>query len=200
MNQFGSALILAGGESRRMGFDKQFIEIKGTLLRDELVHSLSLIFEDVIIATKRPEIYTSLNVRTVADALPLKGPMAGVHAALKASRSEYLFVIACDMPFISPEYIAYMQDCLRAKPAKGIITSVGEGMVEPFHGFYHRDLSDRIEESSQGGFPSFKALAETENFIIVPKETADFFNNHNKLFLNLNTKEELLKYAGIEKA
>lgn len=203
MSLFGSALILAGGASRRMGFDKQDISIKGKLLREKTISTLSDIFDDVIISTRKPEIYTGLDVRTVSDILDIKGPMAGIHAALKKCSSDYLFVIACDMPVISPEYINYMKNCLVERQnisPKGIITSIGNDMVEPFHGFYHKSLVETIEAYSLDKFPKFKWLAEKENFILVPKETSDFFNKADNLFLNLNTKEELLSYEGFEEA
>lgn len=203
MSFFGSALILAGGASRRMGFDKQDISIKGKLLREKTISVLSENFDDVLISTRKPEIYTGLNVRTVSDILNIKGPMAGIHAALKVCNSDYLFVIACDMPVISKEYIEYMKNCLiesQDKSPKGIITSIGNEMVEPFHGFYHKSLIKSIEAYSIDKFPKFKWLAEKENFILVPKETSDFFNKANNLFLNLNTKEELLNYEGFEEA
>lgn len=93
MKKFGSAIILAGGKSTRMGFDKQLLKIDERRLMDSLIHKLHKDFEEIIIVTNRPDLYIGLSHIITTDILKDKGPLGGIHAGLKKSSSQYAFVV-----------------------------------------------------------------------------------------------------------
>ena len=62
VNSFGSAIILAGGKSMRMGFDKQFLKLENKSNVELLIEKLSPLFSDFIIVTNKPNEYDDKNV------------------------------------------------------------------------------------------------------------------------------------------
>ncbi len=109
MDKFGTAIILAGGKSSRMGFDKQFLIINEKRVMEIVISKLRAEFKEIIIVTNKPESYKNLADKVVSDIIKGKGPLSGLHAGLKHSSSKYSYFIACDMPNINIEYIRYMK-------------------------------------------------------------------------------------------
>ncbi|MDA8426709.1 MAG: molybdenum cofactor guanylyltransferase, partial [Treponema sp.] len=118
MRRFGSAAVLAGGEGRRMrGLDKLAIELGGERVATRIVGALRRRFEDIIVVTSRPEAFSGLGVRTLRDTVLGCGPLGGLHAALAASRSEWLYLTACDMPWQSLGWIDLLESRIEARLA-----------------------------------------------------------------------------------
>ena len=103
-----TAIILAGGKSSRMGFDKAFIEIEGVPLIKRQLRLLGRVFKRVIIVTNSPRKYRLRTVKVIQDIIPGQGPLGGIYAGLIASSSFYNFVAACDMPFLNEALIRHM--------------------------------------------------------------------------------------------
>jgi molybdopterin-guanine dinucleotide biosynthesis protein A len=106
---FSTAVILAGGASRRMGFDKQTLSFDGRPLIERTVELFRELFDDIVIVTDRPQLYRDKKVRVVSDVFPGCGPMAGIHAGLLQAKSLFVYVIGCDMPYPEPNYINLMK-------------------------------------------------------------------------------------------
>lgn len=105
MKKFGTAIILAGGKSSRMGFDKQFLKIDKRRLMFSIINKLNKEFDEIIIVTNKPDHYIGLSHKITRDILRDKGPLGGIHAGLMQASSKYSLVIACDMPNINLSYI-----------------------------------------------------------------------------------------------
>ncbi|WP_071461448.1 molybdenum cofactor guanylyltransferase [Bacillus massilinigeriensis] len=97
------AIILAGGKSSRMGTNKALLPLNEKMNIERIKDELQSVFDDIILVTNDPETYEFLNIRTVPDAYPGQGPLAGLQAGLHASHYEENIVVACDMPFITAE-------------------------------------------------------------------------------------------------
>ncbi|MDR2392553.1 MAG: molybdenum cofactor guanylyltransferase, partial [Treponema sp.] len=108
----GSALILAGGRGTRIGYDKKKLELGGETVIAGLITKLHTLFSEVLVSSNEPFFHDQVVV--LQDELGA-GPLAGIYRGLTYCRSEYLYVVACDMPFISLEYIRYMQEAIRKK-------------------------------------------------------------------------------------
>ena len=133
MNRFGTAAILAGGKSKRMGFDKQRICVNDKYLIDLLYEELNELFEHVIIVSNSPQIYSDRPYHVVSDEIEYGGPLTGIHKALKESQSEFVFITACDMPNLNHELITLMKSRLNQGDYCGSVSMLGE-WIEPFHG------------------------------------------------------------------
>ena len=194
MKKFSSAIILAGGKSSRMGFDKQLLKLNERRLMDSLINKLKSEFEDIIIVTNRPELYIGLSHKITSDILIDKGPLGGIHAGLLKSSSKYTFVVACDMPNINMDYIRYMKKNI-SDNALGCVTKFGD-WIEPFGSFYSIKLIKFIEEYLDTGRRSINGLLENKEISYIEEGVARKFSSNWDMFLNLNTKEELDNFLG----
>src|SRR4029079_9399199 len=78
-----AGVILAGGRNSRMGgTDKAFLRVHGQTIFERTVHVLRDVCEEIIVVTNRPEKYAGFDIEIATDEFPLKGPLAGMHAAL----------------------------------------------------------------------------------------------------------------------
>lgn len=194
MKRFGSAIILAGGKSTRMGFDKQLLRLRERSLIEGLIRRLGGSFDETIVVTNRPELYIGLADKITGDIIPDMGPLSGIHAGLSAASSEYSFVIACDMPQINNKYIDYMMELLNKNESMACITKFGD-WIEPFNAFYSKALIEHIESFLMGGGKAVHRLLMNHNVEYIPEEVARSFSPDWGMFFNLNTREDLLKYT-----
>ncbi|HLF28607.1 MAG TPA: molybdenum cofactor guanylyltransferase [Anaerolineae bacterium] len=102
MSAGSSGIILAGGQSRRMGVDKAFIVFQGQTLIERVLDVLRATCEEIVIVANDAQPYARFAARVVPDTPPDFGPLAGLHAGLRAMRAELGVVVAVDMPFLSP--------------------------------------------------------------------------------------------------
>lgn len=195
MVHFDTAIILAGGKSSRMGFDKQFLRIEDQYITDLLVEKLRTIFSEIIIVTNKPEEYTKYPCKTVEDEIKGFGALAGIHTGLKNARSLYNYVIACDMPCINIDYIHYMRKLIEDSPKEvdGVVTRFGE-WIEPFNSFYSKRLISPIENNIKYNKRRIGTLLETSKIIYVPENKARAFSPRWEMFMNLNTRSDISQY------
>jgi molybdopterin-guanine dinucleotide biosynthesis protein A len=187
--KFGSAVILAGGKSSRMGFDKQFLRIRNRSLLRFHGRALSELFDQIVVVTNSPQLYLETSFTLVSDEIRDKGPLAGLHVGLKAARSHYVYLLACDMPYLNLDYIRFMQRRLNTVDVETCVTQQGE-WLEPFNGFYSRDLVPIIEEYLARGKQSLFHFIRSRNTLYVSERQARGFSPDWSMFLNLNTRQE----------
>lgn len=194
MKKYGTAIILAGGKSTRMGFDKQLIKIGDSYLIDMIIENLKGCFEEIIIVSNVKGIHSNRSIKVVEDGIKNLGPLGGMHRGLQSSKSTYSYVIACDMPYINIEYIKYMKKILdQTKSADALITRFGE-WIEPFNCFYSKEIIDDIEKHVRLGQRSVYSLLKKLNVTYINEKTARCFSPQWNMFKNLNTKEDLRRY------
>ncbi|WP_025642264.1 molybdenum cofactor guanylyltransferase [Schnuerera ultunensis] len=196
MKKFGTAVILAGGKSTRMGFDKQLLKINERRLIDNLRRKLNKMFDDIVVVTNRSEYYLGFPDKITKDIIVGKGPLSGIHAGLKASYSQYVYFVACDMPNINLNYIEYMKKELKDLKVKACVTRYGE-WIEPFNAFYSKNMIEDIEEHLSNNGRSVNSLISKLPVHYIEEEKAREFSPNWDMFLNLNTKEELNDYLKI---
>lgn len=193
MKKFGTAIILAGGKSSRMGFDKQFLKIDERRLMDSIISKLNKEFEEIIIVTNKPEHYIGLSHKIIQDIIEEKGPLGGIHAGLKESSSQYAFVVACDMPNINMDYVKYMKESMEGKVLDGCVTNFMD-WIEPFSSFYSKDIVPDIEKHLQTNKRSINSLLKYLKIHYIEEDIAREFSTNWDMFLNLNTREDLDLY------
>ena len=193
MKEFGTAIILAGGKSSRMGFDKQFLKIKERLLIENLIQRLKPSFNEIVIVTNRPEEYKSLPVIVTQDVFKGIGPLAGIHAGLLKSTSHFSYIIACDMPNINIEFINYMKSQITGSDKKAAIARFKE-WVEPFNAFYSKDIIEVLEDFLELGGRSVSRFSNNLDAYFIEEEKAREFSQNWDMFYNLNTKDDINEY------
>lgn len=189
-----TAVILAGGKSSRMGFDKQFIKLKGKNIVEYQLETLRKLFSEIIIVTNKPDDYRSCKCRLVSDELRDFGPLGGIHAGLKASNSLYSYFIACDMPNINAGYITFMMERLKETSPRpqAAVTRFGN-WIEPFNAFYSKDLIPSLEHAYRQRQLQISKVLGNSNVLHIEEEQARSFSPDWDMFININTIEDLEK-------
>lgn len=195
IHQGSVAVILAGGKSIRMGFDKQFIMFNDNYLIKENVKKLSKLFDEIIIISNNSvlsKISFEENVSIFEDDIKNCGPLGGIYTALNRSNSDMIYVIACDMPEINELYIEHMKDMLKEKKlSQGIVTRFGD-WIEPFNAFYSKRLTKDIKRYLLSGRRSIYGFIKTKKFEYVEEEIARKFSPNWEMFSNFNTTDDLI--------
>lgn len=195
MEKFKTAVILAGGKSSRMGFDKQFIKINEKMLLETMISKLKKEFDDIIIVTNKPEQYVGSSYKIVSDEIKGKGPMSGIHIGLKESCSKYVYFVACDMPNINIDYIRYMKNTIKDLDVDACITKVGnKSGAEHLNAFYSRDLVSEIEKLFLKDCRAIVYLTNKVNTLYIEEQDARKYSPNWDMFININTKEDLTSY------
>lgn len=129
-----SAVILAGGASRRMGRDKAWLELEGkSLLTHALEKVRSLGIFEVYISGRPGVDYSAYHSEVLHDLEPGFGPMGGIERALFASTAPLLLVLAVDLPRMSAAFLARMRS--KCDPLTGVVPFLRE-QVEPLAAIY----------------------------------------------------------------
>lgn len=182
-----TGIILAGGESSRMGADKAFLDISGTPVIGRVLRVLSGLFRRIIIVTNSPERYKGYDARVVKDSLGIRGPLTGIYSGMLASGDEYNFVVACDMPFLNPGLVSYISGLAEGYDA--VVPRVG-GLPEPLHAVYRISLLPAMEKRLHGGKRQITGIFSDALVRYVSEEEIRRIDPELRSFVNLNTPEE----------
>ncbi|MEF7439190.1 molybdenum cofactor guanylyltransferase [Paenibacillus lautus] len=140
-----TGIVLAGGASRRMGRNKALLPMEGMSLIERTVHALDKVSGRVILSANDPGPYQFLGLECVPDLYVGQGPMAGLHAALKSSRSTWNLVAACDMPYIHERFLQGLLDLANMQDTADAIIPVVEGRMHPLLAAYRREAAESLE-------------------------------------------------------
>jgi molybdopterin-guanine dinucleotide biosynthesis protein A len=190
--KLNTAVILAGGKSSRLSFDKQTFNIKGNLMPLYIAKALSAEFERIIIVSNKPELYKkNCSFEVISDTCIGLGPKAGILAGLEKSTDEFVFFTACDMPFVNLPYIRYMKKLiLGADKDLSIVLSVKNGYYEPFNAFYSKKLIPVLNSQLQSNNSKISSCYSNCNIIEIDERKQFEFDPHNLMFINLNTPKD----------
>lgn len=192
-SMFQTAVILAGGHSSRMGFDKQLLEFRNRHLAMYLAEELHRAFQEVLIVTKTPELYKGTFVRTCGDLYPGQGPISGIHSAFCHCQSDVLFVMACDMTQFHLEYASYQAKRMQQEQTEACVT-LRDGKLENFHAFYHRSLLEDMEERLKIHRTSIFRFLESRHVTRISENEVRAYTDPERLFRNLNTPQDYEKF------
>jgi len=186
-----TAVILSGGESRRMGRDKAGIKIDGKTLLQHAVDVLSPLFAELMVSVHAPR--SDLGLPQVVDAFDGRGPMVGITSALAAIKTDWLFVAGCDMPYLSPELIRHMAGKRQGRDA--VLAEIG-GCVQPMPAFYAKDaclsaMQARIEQ----GRRSLTRLIPSLHTVILTEDDLRPFDSDLRSFTDFDSPKDLDAYC-----
>lgn len=184
-----SLAIQAGGESRRMGQDKALMPFLGRPLIERVIAQVRSIGDEILITTNHPEKYAYLGMRCIPDVYPGLGALTGLYTALWAAHYPLVAVVACDMPFASPELFQEERLALIAEDVDAVVPLWEKGS-EPFHAVYRRETClpavkaalDAGEKRLISWFPRAKVTTYLGKM--------GDFRKYGTPFENINTPEE----------
>ncbi len=187
-------IILVGGKSRRFGSDKFFLKVKGNTIFKRTYTILKSVFVEEPVFVGRLSLMP--HYEFYPDLIPNIGPIGGLYTALKIFSCDYVFLVACDMPFIKRELLLYMFNNLDYSK-EVYIPKLSNGYIEPLFAFYSRRLLPKIEENiGKGMFKLSYLIEESKTQYLSPNEI-NKFDPEFYTFLNINTKSDYYKIMDI---
>lgn len=196
-----SAVILAGGDSKRMGTNKALLTLDNVCLIDMIVEKLTANFREVLIVTDNGRDFQHLNAVIVKDIIKQgeKNALRGVHAGLFHASSPAAFFVACDMPFLSSPLIHFMSKY--ALEYDAVVPRVG-GYFQPLFAFYHRRILERITRSLEQQSFKITDFYAGLNMKEIDEASIQLFDPGMRSFFNINTRkdyEQALSFLSREK-
>lgn len=184
-----TGVLVAGGQSRRMGgLPKELVRRDGETLAERSLALFRDLFGEVLVVASDPAPWAGLSVRVVPDAIAGKGAPGGLHAALAAARTGWIFAAACDMPFLSPEAIGFLAARRGAAPA---VLVEWERGLEGLHAFWSREALPTVERMLREGDPSIRAIAAALGARVVTAAEWRQVDPGGRSFENVNSPEDL---------
>ncbi|MFB6264217.1 MAG: molybdenum cofactor guanylyltransferase [Bradymonadaceae bacterium] len=159
--------ILAGGESRRMGRDKASLELGGrTLLARTVSVAQSVADRILVVGRTDAELPDDVEAPALPDRTSGRGPMGGIRTALGADERPVL-AVACDMPRLGPEAIAWAVDPPVLAGAEAVATARGDSL-EPLFSLYMPSLMPELDARLEANDLAMHALLEDVETIVRP--------------------------------
>jgi len=184
-----TGIILAGGESRRMGKDKALLEIDGRRIIEMVAERLRSIFDDVMVVSSHSPVYQFLGLKVVRDVVCEKGPLGGIYTGLLVSESEYNFICACDMPFLNLELLRFMLS--QVNDDTEVIVPIVKGLVEPLHSIYSKRCLGAIRAHLEDDELRVRDFLSEVKCNYLSEDLIRRYDPDLLSFFNLNTPEDL---------
>lgn len=183
-----SVAILAGGKSSRFGTDKGLVIFREKPLIQHVIDNAIKISNDVYIISNNP-IYQNFELPVLNDEFKSKGPLGGLHSALKNSPKEHCFLMACDMPFLKPELF----HGLFKLSSHQAVVPVHQNHPEPLCALYHSSALPVIEKQIEAGkLKMTDAIEQLDHHWYQVDENCEFYDS--KMFANINTISDWENY------
>ena len=183
--------LVAGGRATRLGgVAKGLLLLDGEPLAARSLQLFERLFAATLVVANDPRPYAALGAAVVPDALPGKGAPGGLHAALAAARTGWVFTAGCDMPFLEERPIRFLAGLRGTAPAVAVIW---KGRLEPLHAFWSLACLATVERMLRAGDPSMWKLATAVGARLVSEEEWRSVDPEGRSFENANTAEDLAR-------
>ncbi len=183
-----TGIILAGGESRRMGALKPLVDYRGKLLIRWIFEALSPLCNEITIIANSGD-FSAFNASVYPDNFPGNGPAAGIEAGLSHCTTKLALVTSCDTPNLPTDMFRYL---LANHNGYDISIIAHDGINEPLIGVYSQSVHSTFLEAIQAGDPHPPRIMRRCKWQEIPLDSSQNFW-HPDLFLNLNTPSDLKK-------
>ena len=191
LKEMFTIVIQAGGESRRMGQDKALLPFLGQPLIERILKRISGLADEILVTTNNPGAFQFLGVPLYPDLAPDRGALGGLYTALRAASHPLVGVVACDMPFLNPDLLAFEREKLMETKADVVIPETSSGL-EPFHAVYRRSTClEPVKSALDAGKWRVDAWFYQIKLLALTSEEMRRYDPHLVSFWNVNTPEDL---------
>jgi molybdopterin-guanine dinucleotide biosynthesis protein A len=188
-----TAIILAGGESKRMGRDKAALPFNGETLLQGVIMSVQPLFAQMLVSVR--ELRADVLLPQICDVQMGGGPLVGLISALEKVTTPWAFVVACDMPFIAPALITHLASLRENYQA--VVPQVN-GQAQPLAAFYARSALPPLQSSLASGNKSLIGALKTLDVRYVEAEELVQFDPQLRSFFDLDTPQDLILAEGMK--
>ena len=186
-----TSIILAGGKSSRLGKNKALQVIDGKSLIQWVVDRLATLSTEIVIVTAGGEAipcHSTVEIKTVADIYPGKGPLVGIYSGLISSSSSRAVVVGCDTPFLNVSLLKYMtQMC----SIYDVVVPRIEDKLEPLCAVYSENCSGPIQRLLEQGELRIDKLFSLVKVKYVEEDQINRFDPGHLSFFNINSQADL---------
>ena len=176
-----------------MGKDKLALPQNGATVLSAAIDRFSEKFGKVSLSVDSLSRYPEINIHKIEDIYKNCGPLGGLHAALKATECDGVFLAASDLPFSSPDTALKIIELCKDHPI--CITKDAGGRFEPLFGFYKKCVLETAEELLESGTYKMIALYEKHPpLIVTPEDLGPVYSARS--FENMNFPEDFERLLG----
>ena len=185
-----TGVLLAGGKSRRMGEDKRYLVVGEHTLLERGLAVLRSIFQEVVVVIAQDSPALDVDARIVRDLVPDCGSLGGLYTGLTEATTPYIFVVACDMPFLDRAVISQFAS---RRTSADIVMAKLEGRVHPMHALYSKRCLPIIEQMVLARQLKIQKILSCESLLVQYVTEADLagIDPSGRSFQNVNTPEDL---------
>jgi molybdopterin-guanine dinucleotide biosynthesis protein A len=191
-----AAFILAGGRSSRMGRDKAWLELAGLPLVLRVARSVEPLVSAVTVIGPL-ERFESVGLASIPDRIPARaasgesscGPLGGILTALNATQCSWNLVLACDLPYITTEWLEWLLGRAGALEAQAVVPERVSG-VEPLAAVYRKECAQVLAEALGRDVRKVSEALRDLRVARIPEAEWRAFDPEGNVLANMNTPEE----------
>ncbi len=194
-----SAVVLAGGRSRRFGdCDKALADVDGRPMIARVADRLTSVADELVVNCRRDQraglaetlAECALEPRFAVDSVPDRGPVYGLRTGLRTAAGQYAIVVACDMPFVDPTLLAYLLDRSEERKTSGAVPRL-DGRRQPLCGAYMVDPAlDACTAAIARGDSRLSTVLDCLTLVVADESTVREHASPHAL-TNVNTPADL---------
>ena len=185
-------LVLAGGQSKRMGTDKALLILNGQTVIERVVQSLASVSDELPLVVNEPSRYKFLNLPTVTDQVPNGGPLMALYSGLVHTSASWCLATACDAPLLQPQLLKHLLEY------RGSVDAVLPFInIQPFPGLYSKTCITILECLLTKGRSAARDIARACKVITVNEESIRKLDPDLKSFQDLDTPNGFEKLQAI---
>jgi len=205
------AFILVGGRSNRLGRDKAFERIGGMTMAERALKTVndSAIASKIYFVTGNEVQFAieaaRLDAPFVFDVIEGRGPLGGLYTGLTHADADWVFLLACDLPFVTPDLITNLSRYTHGEYESfgAIVPEQPDGRLQPLCAFYDvkkvKPIVDEIIHRPRSSPPMHEVVAQLHPLIVKPDEYNPITAPPITYFANINTEEDLEQAREIER-
>lgn len=195
-----SALVLAGGASRRMGRDKRRLIVDGVPLLRRAIEAVAAVTDDVVVVeshhSRVPRELLPSGVRLVCDRRVGAGPLAGLEAGLDAARGAIVLAVAGDAPWLEPPLLRFLAETLDGSTGAEAAAVIGARGPEPLLAAYRHSVGPVVTRLLDVGERRLGVLLTSVSLLVVGERVRRRFDPGARSAVNVNTPDDLCE-AGV---
>jgi molybdopterin-guanine dinucleotide biosynthesis protein A len=188
-----TAIILAGGESSRMGRDKAELPFNGQPLLRTVIDAVQPMFSHTLVSVREPR--AGISLQQVCDKQTGAGPLAGLASALDRIATPWAFVVACDMPFVSPSVIERLTALRGTHQA---VVPLAAGHAQPLLAFYAHSCLPLLRKHLTGGDRSLTGALKMLDVRYVEPDELLPSDPQLRSFVDLDTPQDAALAEGMK--
>lgn len=183
-----SGIIMAGGRSSRMKFNKAFAQVGGKPVIQIIIDKLQPIFQELMIISNEPQLFTSFGLPIFQDVYPYLGPVGGIHSALVNASFDQMFILGCDMPFMNMQLVEYMLG--KINNYDSVVPEI-DSYLQPLAAVYNRSCLPIFSECLEHDKLKLTLIFSELNALVLKEDELQKFGRVREMFFNVNDPDAL---------